>query len=218
MVTFSNDADILKYEPILFGELHLASQVLLSGVAGSLSGTTFTASGADFTAASVTAGCVIYLQSADGLLDGCYEIISVDSASELTVSVLRADCDADAIAPPAATDISYRITTYRPQTSEVGFGLTEYFGIKPGNPTSPYDVEDVLDTKVLKHASVFAVICSLYTMLAGESEDNGLWQKSLRYQRLFEKARRQCRLSIDSDGDGISEETRLGGCADLIRD
>ncbi len=51
MISFSHDADILKYEPILFGEFHLPQQVLAMGKGGTLSGTTFTASGADFVSA-----------------------------------------------------------------------------------------------------------------------------------------------------------------------
>lgn len=48
MAVFSNDTDILKYEPILFGELHLPGQVPAAGTGGVLSGTTFTANDADF--------------------------------------------------------------------------------------------------------------------------------------------------------------------------
>jgi len=55
---------------ILFGELHLPWQVVAAGTGGALSGTTFTASGADFVAAWVAPGGVIYVQSADGSLDG----------------------------------------------------------------------------------------------------------------------------------------------------
>ena len=51
MTTFSNDVDILKYEPVLFGELHWPSQVRASGTGAALSGTTLTAAGADFIAA-----------------------------------------------------------------------------------------------------------------------------------------------------------------------
>ncbi|MHC4459933.1 MAG: hypothetical protein ACYS6W_02060 [Planctomycetota bacterium] len=218
MVNFSNDADILKYEPILFGELHLPGQVLAAGTGGALSGTTFTASNADFVSAQVPAGGVIYLQSADGSLDGAYEIISVDSATALTVSVIRTDSGDDVIAPPAATDISYRIGTFRPQASEVGFKLTEYFGIRPGNPESAYDAEDVLDTDVLKRASVFAVISSVYTMLASKAEDENFWKKSLHYQKLFERAKERCRLSIDVGSDGVADVTRVGASIRLVRD
>jgi len=218
MVSFSNDADILKYEPILFGELHRPGQVLTAGTGGTLNGTTFTASGADFVSAQVSSGGVAYLQSADGTLDGAYEIVSVDSATQLTISIIRADSDDQLIAPPAATNISYRISTFRPQASEVAFQLTEYFDIKPGNPASDIDVQDVLDTDVLRMASVFAVISSVYAMLASKAEDENFWKKSLHYQTLFEKARQRCRLSIDVGSNKVADITRFGSSIRLVRD
>ena len=218
MASFSNDVDILKYEPVLFGELHLPWQVLAEGSGGTLSGTTFTASWADFTAAGVSAGGVIYLQSADGVLDGGYEIVTVDSATQLSVSVIRPDSQADAIAPPAATDVSYRISTLAPQANEVGFQLTEYFGIRPGNPASDYDIDDVLDTSVLKQASVFAVISCVYAMLAGKADDENFWKKSLHYQKLFSTAKGRTRLSIDLGSDGVVDVTKIGASGRLVRD
>jgi len=218
MVNFSNDVDILKYEPVLFGELHLPWQALAAGSGGTLSGTTFTASGADFVSALVTTGQIIYLQSADGSLDGTYEIVSVDSATELTVSVIRTDSNDEPIAPPAATDISYRISTFGPQASEVGYQLTEYFGIGPGNPASDIDAEDVLYADVLKRASVFAVISSVYAMLASKAKDENFWKKSSYYQKLFEMARERCRLSIDIDGDGVADITKTGASKRMVRD
>ena len=218
MVSFSNDTDILKYEPVLFGELHLPGQVLVAGTGGTLSGITFTATGVDFVSAQVSAGGVIYLQTADCLLDGAYEIVSVDSATQLTVSVIRSDSNTAAIAPPTATDISYRISTFGPQANEVSFQLTEYFGIRPGNPASDIDVEDILDTDILKRASAFAVISSVYAILASKAEDENFWKKSLHYQRLFEKARERCRLSIDVDSDGVADVTKFGASVRLVRD
>ncbi len=218
MVSFSNDVDILKYEPILFGELHLPWQVVAAGTGGMLSGTTFTAGGADFVTAQVAAGGVVYLQSADGSLDGAYEIVSVGSATQLTISVIRADREAPAVAPPAATDISYRISTFGPQANEVAFQLTEYFGIAPGNPASEIDVEDVLDASVLRLASVFAVISIAYAMLAGKARDENYWKKSLHYQKLFDKARGRCRLSIDVGSDGLADVTKVGASGRLVRD
>lgn len=218
MVSFSNDVDILKYEPILFGELHLPWQVVAAGTGGMLSGTTFTAGGADFVTAQVAAGGVVYLQSADGSLDGAYEIVSVGSATQLTISLIRADREAPAVAPPAATDISYRISTFGPQANEVAFQLTEYFGIAPGNPASEIDVEDVLDASVLRLASVFAVISIAYAMLAGKARDENYWKKSLHYQKLFDKARGRCRLSIDVGSDGLADVTKVGASGRLVRD
>jgi hypothetical protein len=218
MVSFSNDADILKYEPILFGELHLPWQVLAAGIGGTLIGTTFTATGADFVSAHISTGGAIYLQSADGLLDGAYEIVSVDSATQLSISVVRSDSEAATVAPPAASDITYRISTFTPQANEVGYQLTEYFGISPGNPASDINVEDVLDTSVLKQASVFAVISCIYASLASKAKEENFWKKSLYYQKLFAAARGRCRLSIDIGADGLVDVTKVGASGRLVRD
>ena len=218
MAVFSTDTDILKYEPGLFGELHFSGQVLVSGTGATLSGTTLTASGADFVSAQVAVGSVVYLESADDVLDGAYEVVSVDSATQLSVSVVRSDSSDSSVAPPAGSNVSYRICTFAPQASEVGFELSEYFGISPGDPASGYSVSDIMDTSVLRRASVFGVIASIYASLASKGDDENFWKKSLHYQRLFEKARERCRLSIDSGSDGVADVTRYGGSVRLVRD
>ena len=218
MVTFSSDRDILKYEPVLFGELHVPWQVLAKGTNATLSGTTLTDAAADFAGSGVGPGGVAYLSATGGELDGAYEIVSVDSATALTVSVLRADPADDAIAPPPASDVSYRIGTFAPQAGEAAFQLTEHFGIQPGNPTSPIAVEHIIDSEVLRRVSVFLVIASVYAMWAHRTESEGFWSKSLHYKQRFEKARQRCRLSIDLGSDGIAEITRIGGVTTLVRD
>lgn len=218
MVKFCNDVDIAKYEPVLFGELHLPWQVLASGEGGELSGTTFSASGADFVVSDVEAGDVIYLRSSDGVLDGVYEVVSVDSASQLTISVIRSDSELSAVSPPAGSDIFYRVSTFEPQVVEASFRLTEYFGIKPGNPVSDFAAEDILDASVLKRASVFLVISSVYAMVASKAEDENFWVKSLHYKRIFEQAKQRCQVCIDADGDGVGEVTLDGGSIRLSRD
>ena len=218
MVTFSNDVDILKYEQALFGELHLPWQVLARGTGATLSGTSMTAADADFTAAGVGAGGVVYLRSADGSLDGAYEIVAVDSPTQLTVSVLRSDTSDPSVAPPLAADISYRVSTFGPQAGEVAFQLTEYFGIRPGHPASTVAVEDITDTEGLRRASVYAVIASVYAMWASRTEGESFWEKSLYYQRLFEKARQRCRVSVDLGSDGVADVTHVGGATRLVRD
>jgi hypothetical protein len=218
MTTFSNDVDILKCEPVLFGELHLPSQVRASGTGATLSDTTLTAEGADFLAAGIKAGGVIYLRSADGSLDGAYEIVSVDASAELTVSVVRADAADPAIAPPAADGISYRISTFEPQAVDAAFQLTEYFGIRPGNPASEIGAEDLLDTEGLRRASVLAVISRVYANWSSRPADECFWRKSVLYQQLFEKARQRCHLTIDLGADGVADVTRVGGAIRLVRD
>lgn len=218
MVRFSSDIDILKYEPVLFGELHLPSQVLTRGTGAVLSGTTLTDGAGDLLGTGVEAGGVVHLKSADGALDGSYEIVSVDSATQLTVSVLRADIDDSPIAPTQATDISYRVNTFAAQATEAAFQLTEYFGIQPGDPTSAITADNIVDTEGLRRASTFAVIDAVYATWAHQRASDGHWQKSLHYKQRFEKARQRCRLAIDLGTDGIADITRLGGVIRLVRD
>ena len=82
----------------------------------------------------------------------------------------------------------------------------------------PMPIRAVLDTNVLKLASVFAVISMVYAMLAGKAKDENYWRKSLYYQRLFAKARERCRLSIDAGDDGVVDVTKAGASIRLTRD
>jgi hypothetical protein len=218
MVKFSSDVDILKYEPALFGELHLPGQVLASGSGAIVSGTTLTTADGHFADAGVTSGCVVYLRSTDGVLDGAFEIVAVDSATQLTVSVLRSDTTDAPIAPPAAEDVSYRIATFAPQAGEAAFRLTEYFGIQPGAPASEITPEDIMNTDSLRRASAFAVISSVYAMWSGRMNSEGFWEKSQLYKQLFENARQRCQLSADLGSDGVADVTRVGGSIRLMRD
>ena len=218
MVRFCNDVDILKYEPALFGELHPANQVLAAGSGGELAGTTFEVNGADFESGQVEPGGVIYLRSADGLLDGAYEIAAVDSATQLCVSVLRADSQADPVAAPAGSDVSYRISTFRPQAAEVSLQLTQYLGIRPGQADSDASAEDVLDTETIRQVCALGVIAGAYATLSNRPGGEQYEEKSRHYERLFEKAKERCRVALDLNGDGVADGVRFGGCGRLIRE
>lgn len=217
MQVFSSDSDLLKYEAVLFADLHFPWQVVREGTGAVLSGTTLTASGEDFIGGQVVAGGVVYLRSDEGTLDGAYEIVSVDGAEELTVSVLRGDTSLSAVGPGDAGDIHYRISTFAPQARQVLFELTQYFGIGPGDSSSEFNADDLVDTEALRQGSVFAVVASVYATLAGRGDDAGFWKKSMHYQKLFEKARARCRISLDAGGDGVSEKSDVGSSVKLVR-
>jgi len=216
MRCFSNDVDILRYEPVLFSELYLREQVMASGSGATVAGTTLTAPGADFSAAGVAAGGVVYLCSADGAIHGSYEVVSVDSLATLTVSVVRADASAQPVAPPAAGDVTYRVCTYRPQAVQVARQLTERFGLAGGE--GGYTSDDIVDGDVLWQASTYAVIAALYAMHAGAADQDGFWEKSRHYRRLSDAAARRCTLALDADGDGIADCIQHGACPRLVRE
>ncbi|MFH1615028.1 MAG: hypothetical protein ABIG61_08095 [Planctomycetota bacterium] len=188
---------------------------MAEGQGGSLNGTSFTKTGEDFESAGVQAGGVVYLSSLDGL-DGAYEIISVVSATQLTISVLRADETDSAVSPPQGSDISYRISTFAPQANTVFFQLTEYFGIQPGNPGSTTGPDDIIDISGLRRASVLATIASIYATLANRGTGKKeFWAKSLYYQKLFTEARERCRV-VTGIGGSI-DRINVGGSLRLKR-
>jgi hypothetical protein len=219
MNNFCKDVDILRYEPSLFDDLHFAGQVLISGSGGEIAGTTFTAADADFAAVGITAGMVVYLQSADGAVDGAYEIVSVAGATELEVSVLRADVQGQAIAISDGEDVNYRICSYQPQSSEVFLQLAAHFDLRPGNSDGEYSVDDILDVSVLRQAAVYKTLSIIYATLSGkasEKEEN-FWKKSAYYAQLCEKALQRCKVSIDKGDDGVSDSVSNGSSAKIRR-
>lgn len=217
MVRFSNDVDLLKWEPVLFRDLALASQTLCTGSDGATSGTTFTSAGAAFTSSSIEAGQVIYLQDSTNTIDGCYEIVSVDSATQLTLSVVRQNTVDSAIAPPGGSNLSYRISTFNPQTEEATYSLLQYFGIKISDEQE-VDFDDILNIRSLRQACVFAVLSAVLAGSAcGDNDASNFWQKSLHYKKQFHSARTRARLEIDTDNDNLAEQYRSGGSIRLRR-
>jgi hypothetical protein len=218
MVRLCNDIDILKYEPALFGEFHPANQVMAAGTGGKLAGTTFEASGADFVSAGIEAGDCVYLRSADGILDGAYEIVAVDSATQLCVSVLRGDSESVPIAPPSGSGITYRISTFRPQVAEVSLRLMEYLWIRPGQVIGDVSVDEILDSDEVRQLCAMGVTAAAYRTLASGADGENLKVKSQEYEQMFGKGMERCRVAIDKDGDGVADSLRYGGCGRLIRD
>jgi hypothetical protein len=218
MVRLCDDRDISKYEPALFGANHLANQVIAAGTAGVLAGTTFQASGANFVLAQVEAGDCVYLKSANGVLDGVYEIVAVDSATQLCVSVLRADSEADPIAPPAGSDVTYRISTFKPQIVDVSLRLMEYLWIKPGEVIGDVSADEILESDQVRQLCAMGTTAAAYRTLASGEDAENFKFKSQEYERLFGEGMERCRVAIDKDGDGVADSVRYGGCGRLFRE
>ena len=217
MAKFSSDVDLLKWEPVLFGELALPSQTLCQGQDGVVSGTTFSSASASLVSAGVEQGHVIYLNDGDGI-DGCYEVVSVESSTQLTISVVRQSVDDSAVAPPGGSGIGYRVSTFDPQAEEVSYGLLQYFGIKLSGDECEVTADDILNSRALRQSSVFAVLSAVFVGSAcGADDQNGYWKKSLRYKELFHTARIKARLEIDTDDDSVSDRVQTGGTVRLRR-
>src|SRR3954468_10271705 len=84
MSPFCTDIDLLHWEPNICRDAAFASQTLMSGTAD-LAGTTLTISSGSFEDSNIEPGQVVVLS---GAVTGSFPILSVDSATQLTVSVL----------------------------------------------------------------------------------------------------------------------------------
>ena len=217
MVCFCSDADILKYEPVLFSDLYFGGQVVAEGAGASVAGNVFTAVGADFLNCGIAAGGVVYLWREDGAVAAGYEVVSVDSGEQLTLSAVRVEGEAGSL-NINAEGLSYRISTFRPQAAESSVVLCEYLSIRPADGADSVGAADILDAGVLRRACVYSVLAMIYAVMGEKDGDSGMWKKSLHYRRMFEKAKERLKVEIDRDGDGVSEFSVGGGSCRLRRD
>lgn len=219
MNSFSKDIDILRYEPILFGDLSFAGQEITSGNRATVSNSVLTAPDENFINAQIQAGMVVNLRNEDGPIDGSYEIVNIESETQLSISVLRADGQTDVIPVKDAENVNYRICTYQVQSNEIFLQLTQHFGLRPGTADGQYSVDDILDVSVLKQVSVYGILSIVYGTLSGGGDDKeDSRKKSEYYRRLYEKAMQRCRVSIDLGEDGIADFACDGASVRLLRD
>jgi len=214
---FSSDVDLARYEPGVFGSWYASSQVLCGGTNGIVAGTQFTASGVDFAAAQVAAGNVIWLESTDGVIKGAFEIVSVDDATHLTVSVLRVSDTQAAIGVGSASGLTWRIVTYAPQAYEVLWQLSQKLGLSPGCE-SAQSVEDIVNPEPLRQASIFGTLAAVFELLYTDAADQVvLLDKADHYQRRYEKTVERLNVHIDTDSDGEADTNVMPSVVKLAR-
>jgi hypothetical protein len=216
MSYYCQDRDILSIEPIVFLGAAFPSQSLIAGSNSQSSGTTFTASGANFNSAGVEAGMVLCTYDTTPAEGSAYEIVSVDSATTLTVSVLRADTDDDSVAPPALSDVSFYIRTYAAQIAAVSETLGEK--LRQMAEVSGVATADFADSAQLRAVAAYGSLAEIFVARADNAAPNDAnWIKGEHYRKLHRQMLLQLRLVADTDGDGDAEQTRSLGNMTLRR-
>jgi hypothetical protein len=220
MELFSNDVDLLKFEPTLFNGSVFAGQVLCKGANGVLAGTTITAAGENFIGKGVAAGGVIFLQSLDGMINAAYEIVSVNSATQLVISIVRGDSEQAAIPVGNASGLIYRVQTFGPQAVEAMVEITTWLGLRPGVAEAKYGTGDIFNIRSLHQLGVYRILVMIFGTLYGSDADLDkiYLLKREYYQLLYNSTLGRIRVVLDSDGDGAADETIIGGSVRLIRE
>jgi hypothetical protein len=217
MLTFCNDIDLLHWEPNIVRDAAFASQTLIGGT-GDLTGSTFAISGASFTAAHVTPDQVIVLT---GGTSGSYPIVSVNSATQLTLSVLYDGlfpvAGEPAIASPVGTasGLAYVVRTFWPQRRIVSELLMQAAGLDPADA----DVEQkILNAEALRRASTLGTLHLIHSALAAAAEEpENLLHRVALYEGLYRRALRSATVQLDLNLDGRLDTVRRLNVMDLQR-
>lgn len=195
------DRDLLALEPGVFTAGGPASQTLIVGSAGRLSGTTFTAS-ADFSVAQIAPGMVLCTYISCPTEANAWEIIALGGAGALTVSVLRAEPDAPNIAPPAQANLGFAICTYGPQIALAWRDLLDRLGRADENDACPWTPADIRQMRLAVATGALAAVFA--TRAVGGARTDANWAKADYYRARHQEALGALRLHPDPAADGRS--------------
>ncbi|MHC4525626.1 MAG: hypothetical protein ACYSU8_08850, partial [Planctomycetota bacterium] len=146
-----------------------------------------------------------------------FEVVSVDDATHLTVSVLRVNEEQAAIPVGSASGLTWRIVTYGPQAYEVLWQLSQKLGLSPGCD-SDHSVEDIVNTDSLRQASVFGILTSVFEALyTGADGQSVLVEKKEHYQWQFGKAIERLSVNVDTDADGEADKDIMPSVVQMVR-
>jgi len=216
MTGFCQDRDLLSVEPIIFLVSGFPSQELAAGSDGVLSGTTFTSASCDFEAAGTQPGMVLCTYTTCPSEGRALEILAVQSATTLTVSVLRGDDEATSVPPPSGQNLSFYIRTYNSQVRTTSSMLSEK--LRQLAEVAGIDTADYADSAQLRITAVYAALGDIFVARAENAAAyDANWIKARHYCNESRRLQLQLRLVVDADGDGLAEQTRTLGNMTLRR-
>jgi hypothetical protein len=206
MNSITHDRDLLRIEPGIYLGGGFASRTLTAGTDGQLSDTAFTSASADFLAAGLAAGMVLCTWSDAPEEPSPVEIVSVNSATSLTVSVLRESDDAVPVGPSPGSDLGYFVRSYRPEIRQAADRLAQLLSTsrelrEDGRPA-------FLDTAPLRRAIAVGSLATIFDARSDGAPDSADGIKARHYRRLWTEVRTQLRVAVDSDGDGRADQMR----------
>jgi hypothetical protein len=217
-MTFCTDIDLLHWEPNIFRDAAFASQTLLTGTGASVAGGVLTIASGSFIDSKIPADSVVVLT---GSVAGSFPIISIDSASTCTISVMYEDLyPEDGVPAPApvgtASGLTIAIRTFGPQRSIVSELLKQSAGIEP--TSDPFNAPQIVNPKAMKRACVLGSLQMIYNALAaatGAPDEYAV--RSDLYQQLYRRAVRSTNVEIDLNNDGVADERRKLNVLQLSR-
>lgn len=214
-MSFAADRHLLVLEPNLFRDVQFASLLLASGTDGVVSGTSFTSASADFEAAGVGAGHVISIS------DRAVEVVDRVSATELTVSLLRARVEDPALPPPDSAAAVYTVRSFAPQIEVLHRQVMRMAGIEPDAAEAEEGeatVADVLNVDEMAQVEALGTLEAIFASAASILADEPyLRLRAASYRQRFASARQRARVRLDLDGDGVADVVRSLSVVQFVR-
>lgn len=207
---FAKDRDLYVLEPGLHKDVAWVGHKRISTV-GSVVGTSLTITTGSFIDAQVEAGHVVIF---DGIV---FEVVSVQSATQATVSMMRADLSSNAVPGVDASNRGVAVYDYSPQRGIVHRQVLTMLGFDPDD--TDFDESVVTNPGALVRLEALGTLHLIYASAgapgrAGEKFD----QRAQMYRQRFAGERQRVVATIDLDGDGIAETKRRPNVFVLTRD
>ncbi|QDU72806.1 hypothetical protein [Mucisphaera calidilacus] len=208
-MNFSEDRDLLAYEPEVFSEVPFAAQERVSIADGVVTGSVLSSVSADFVAAGVSAGCVVLLDRV------AHEVVEVLDGQSLRVSRLRVRASDALVSAAEGEGVAVRVRTFAAQASLVHDLLLRLLGLEGEDGLGEGSVVSLGAVCRLECLGALELIYSAAASVGGANES--VLAKSALYRGRFRRACRETTVGVDVDGDGLADERRGLGLVSLVR-
>ncbi len=210
---FITDRDLLAFEPDLFRDAGFVSQRLIN-TTGSISSGKLNITGADFAATGVTVGHVVVHNGTP------MEVLLRNSATQVTVSLLRASAADAAIVPPNASTAAAVVFTFAPQVASAHAMVLAMLGL----PAAGRGLAGEIDETAIKNPDDLRTLEALLTLglvwagaaaVAGPGSNAAARAEQYRLRAARERSAAVARL--DANGDGVADSERRAGAGVFVR-
>jgi hypothetical protein len=204
---FASDRDLLVLEPRLFNEVAWSALKLVDSNVGAVNalGDRLTITGETFDTKGIGAGHVV-------LVDGTpAEVLARQSATQLTVSRLRAFRDGAPIPVPAGSNLRVLLFSFAPMIDLAHQRLMRCLGIRSGALADGEGPEEsaITNPGALIELEALLTLHAVYSAAAvTAADDSALWAKAEAYRARSRVERERTGAEIDLNGDGVADAVR----------
>jgi len=208
-----SDRDLLILEPDLFRDVGFLAQRVINAT-GSITSGKLNVTGADFVTAGVNVGHVIVHGQTP------LEVIFRNSASQLTVSLLRAATTDPVITPPNASTAPAIVFTFAPQIAAAHAAVLAMLGLPAAGTAAPGTPDETAITnphelRMLAALLSLSLIWSAAAAVSGPHSNAA--SRAEQYRQRAARERSSVIARLDIDGDGLADAQRSAAAAAFAR-